>query len=277
MGSVARNRMVCLAALVLVGLMAACEEKAAGPAPEPKPEPEAEEPLEWERPRFAEFATARRNMVKEQMAPPQRGRSAVKDEAVLEAMREVPRHRFVPGRQARSAHGDSPLGIGHGQTISQPYIVAFMTEMLQVKPGHRVLEIGTGSAYQAAVLSELTPHVYSIEIIKELAVEARKRLDELGYKTVTTKQGDGYYGWEEHAPFDAIIVTAAAGHVPPPLMGQLKPGGRLVIPVGSVNETQHLVLITKDDEGNLKTKNVLPVRFVPMTGRVRSTERRRRR
>ena len=214
-------------------------------------------------------------MVRRQMAPPQKGRRAVKDEAVLDAMREVPRHRFVPPRAQRSAHADSPLPIGHGQTISQPYIVAFMTEMLQVKPGHRVLEIGTGSAYQAAVLSELTPHVYSIEIIKELAAEARKRLDKLGYKTVETRQGDGYHGWEEHAPFDAIIVTAAAGHVPPPLIAQLKPGGRLVIPVGGVYETQHLILITKDDEGNLKTKNVLPVRFVPMTGRVRGTERRR--
>lgn len=190
----------------------------------------------------------------------------VKKEAVLEAMREVPRHLFVPADQLGAAYADAPLPIGYGQTISQPYVVALMTELLDLKPGDKVLEIGTGSGYQAAVLSELTPCVYTIEIIPELARQAAERLQKLGYRTIEPRQGDGYHGWKEHAPFDAIIVTAAAGHVPPPLIEQLKPGGRIVIPIGGVYETQNLVVVTKDLDGRLRTRSVLPVTFVPMTG-----------
>jgi protein-L-isoaspartate(D-aspartate) O-methyltransferase len=223
-----------------------------------KPSPE---PLVWDRPRFEERRAERLRMVQEQMA-----RRDVKDEAVLDAMRQVPRHLFVPDEGQREAYADHPLPIGYGQTISQPYIVAYMTELLGLKPGARVLEIGTGSGYQAAVLSELTPHVYSIEIIRQLAEQAGQRLRKLGYATVQTKQDDGYYGWKEHAPFDAIIVTAAAGHVPPPLVEQLKPGGKMVVPVGGVYETQYLVVVTKEEDGRVRTRSVLPVRFVPMTG-----------
>lgn len=225
--------------------------------------PEKDEPLKWERPRFEERKEERQRMVRVQIQ-----RRGVKKKDVLEAMRSVPRHRFVPDLGQRSAYADRPLPIGSGQTISQPYIVALMTEMLELEPGDRVLEIGTGSGYQAAVLSELTPYVYTIEIIKKLAGQARERFPKLGYKTIKTKQGDGYYGWDEHGPFDGIIVTAAAGHVPPPLVQQLKPGGRMVIPVGGVFETQHLVVVSKDEQDRIKTRSVLAVRFVPMTGRV---------
>ncbi|KPK62323.1 MAG: protein-L-isoaspartate O-methyltransferase [Planctomycetes bacterium SM23_32] len=228
-------------------------------------QPVADEPPVWERPRFAERRDGRLAMVSTQIE--QRG---IKDEAVLDAMRQVPRHLFVPEEGRAAAYADRPLPIGLGQTISQPYIVAYMTDLLQVKPGDRLLEVGTGSGYQAAVLSELTPHVYSIEIISKLADAARKRLKELGYETVQVKVGDGYYGWEEQGPFDGIIVTAAAGHVPPPLVQQLKPGGRMVIPVGGVLDTQHLTVVTKSEEGRVHTRSVLPVRFVPMTGRVQS-------
>ena len=223
----------------------------------------AKEPLEWDRPRFEERQTERDEMVRTQIK-----RRGVEDEEALAAMLNVPRHRFMPGRSSRLAYADQPVPIGKGQTISQPFIVAYMTELLDVEPGDRVLEIGTGSGYQAAVLSELTPYVFTIEIIETLAKQAKDRLKELGYKTIKAKQGDGYYGWEEHAPFDGIIVTAAAGHVPLPLVRQLKPGGKMVIPVGGVYETQHLVVISKDEEGKIKTRSVLPVRFVPMTGRV---------
>ena len=217
---------------------------------------------EWERPRFDEREDERRAMVLSQISA--RG---VDDPAVLGAMEHVPRHRFVPERHLRDAYRDTPLPIGHGQTISQPYIVAYMTEVLAVRPGGRVLEIGTGSGYQAAVLSELTPNVFTIEIVKALGDEAAERLASLGYGTIETKVGDGYYGWEEHAPFDAIIVTCAAGHIPPPLIEQLRPGGRIVIPVGAVYDVQYLVLVTKNDEGAVRTERLLPVRFVPMTGR----------
>ena len=224
-----------------------------------------EEPLEWERPRFTERKDERELMVEDQIAA--RGRD-VKDERVLEAMRQVPRHLFVPRSLRGGAYADRPLPIGCGQTISQPFIVAFMTELLEVEPGDRVLEIGTGSAYQAAVLTELTPHVYTMEIIEELAAGAQERLQELGYKTVQTKAADGYFGWEEHAPFDGIIVTCAAGHVPPPLIKQLKPGGKMVIPVRSAFETQFIIVVSKDEDGKIRSKQVLPVLFVPMTGRV---------
>ena len=190
------------------------------------------------------------------------------NEGVLAAMRSVPRHRFVPMHEQPSAYADHALPIGLGQTISQPFIVAYMTEMLELKPGAKVLEIGTGSGYQAAVLAEITPHVYTIEIINPLGEAAAERLGSLGYTSVKAMIGDGYYGWEEHAPFDAIIVTAAAGHIPPPLVEQLKAGGRIVIPVGPPGWTQILILVSKEDDETIRTKQLIPVRFVPMTGEV---------
>lgn len=224
-------------------------------------------PLEWERPRFEERKDERERMVQEQIAA--RG---VEDALVLDAMRHVPRHLFVPARYAGRAYADYPLPIGQGQTISQPYIVAFMTELLEVEPGDRILEIGTGSGYQAAVLTELTPYVYTIEIIEALGEQAAERLESLGYETVGAKIGDGYFGWAEHAPFDGIIVTCAAGHIPPPLLEQLKPGGRMVIPVGRVYEIQYIVRVTSDEEGKIRSQRLLPVRFVPMTGRAQVGE-----
>ena len=189
------------------------------------------------------------------------------DPRVLKALGQVERHKFVPWIDRYRAYRNQPLAIGHGQTISQPYIVAIMTDLINPAPEHRVLEIGTGSGYQAAVLAELVKQVYSIEIIEPLARDAGKRLQELGYNNVTTRIGDGYYGWSEQAPFDAIVVTAAASHVPPPLLEQLKPGGRMIIPVGSRFLTQQLVLITKNEDGTLVTRQLLPVRFVPLTGK----------
>ena len=188
------------------------------------------------------------------------------DPRVMTAIARVPRHEFVPATQRRHAYDNRPLPIGFGQTISQPYIVALMSDLIKPRPGDSVLELGTGSGYQAAMLAELTGHVYSIEIIEELGEQAAGRLSRLGYDNVTTRIGDGYYGWEEHAPFDAIVVTAAASHVPPPLVEQLKPGGRMVIPVGSRFLTQQLVLIEKDPGGQLITRQILPVMFVPLTG-----------
>jgi protein-L-isoaspartate(D-aspartate) O-methyltransferase len=188
------------------------------------------------------------------------------DARVLQALAKVPRHRFVPDSQLRYAYENRPLPIGHGQTISQPYIVAIMTDLLKVEPDDRVLEIGTGSGYQAAVLAELVKEVYSIEIIEPLGKRASELLKQLGYKNVDTRIGDGYYGWEAHAPFDAIIVTAAADHIPPPLIQQLKPGGRMMIPVGSRFMTQQLVIVEKTMSGDVSTRLILPVRFVPLTG-----------
>jgi len=187
--------------------------------------------------------------------------------AVIAAMDRVERHEFVPEALRALAYEDRPLPIGYGQTISQPYIVALMTDLLELMPGDRVLEIGTGSGYQAAVLAELGLEVYSIEIVPELGDEAAARLDRLGYDKVATRVGDGYYGWPERALFDGLVVTAAAGHVPPPLIEQLKPGGRMVIPVGEPFRVQHLVLITKAADGTLRSRQLLPVRFVPLTGR----------
>lgn len=188
------------------------------------------------------------------------------DEGVLGALGTVPRHQFVPSDLRREAYGNHPLPIGHGQTISQPYIVALMTDLVEAGPDHVVLEIGTGSGYQAAVLSPLVRAVYSIEIIEPLARQAEERLRRLGYDNVTTRLGDGYYGWEEHGPYDAIVVTAAASHVPPPLVAQLKPGGRMVIPVGGRFLVQYLLLVEKSEEGEVSTRQITAVRFVPLTG-----------
>ncbi len=199
----------------------------------------------------------RQNMVTYQIE----GRG-VNDDDVLQAMRTVRRHLFVPENETENAYNDNPLPIGHGQTISQPYIVAYMTEIVEPEPDDRVLEIGTGSGYQAAVLSKIVKEVYTIEIIPELGNAAAKRLNNLGYDNVEVKIADGYYGWEEHAPFDAIVVTAAAEFIPPPLIKQLKEDGKMIIPVGSPFRTQSLMLVEKED-GETKTKNLMPVRFVP--------------
>ena len=188
------------------------------------------------------------------------------DPHVLAAIGKVPRHLFVSEALWDQAYGDYPLPIGEQQTISQPYIVALMTDLLALQPGDKVLEIGTGSGYQAAVLAELGMQVYSIEIIEPLGELARTNLAGLGYDNIEVRIGDGYYGWKEQAPFDAIIVTAAASHIPPPLIRQLRPGGHMIIPVGSRFMVQQLVLVDKNDDGEVTTRQVLPVRFVPLTG-----------
>ncbi len=188
------------------------------------------------------------------------------DARVLAALASVPRHEFVPAELRSLAYENRPLPIGHGQTISQPYIVAIMTDLVRVEPHSRVLEVGTGSGYQAAILAELVNEVYSIEIIKPLATAAANRLQRLHYQNVKTRQGDGYYGWEQYAPFDAIVVTAAANHIPPPLIEQLKVGGHMIIPVGSRFMAQELLLVTKEQSGKITTRQILPVRFVPLTG-----------
>lgn len=188
------------------------------------------------------------------------------DPQVMAIMAKVPRHEFVPEDVRASAYLNRPLPIGYGQTISQPYIVALMSDLLAIGPEDTVLEVGTGSGYQAAVLSGLVKDVYSMEIIEPLGRQAKARLERLGYANVETRVGDGYYGWAAHAPFDGIIVTAAASHVPPPLVRQLKPGGRMVIPVGSRFFTQYLMLVEKQSDGSVKTRQIMPVRFVPLTG-----------
>ena len=189
------------------------------------------------------------------------------DEQVMRAMAEVPRHLYVPASVRDAAYENRPLPIGYGQTISQPYIVALMTDLLEVRPGDKILEVGTGSGYQAAVLAHLGAEVYTLEIVAPLAREAKEKFARLpeGQK-VTSRVGDGYYGWEEHAPFRGIIVTAAASHVPPPLLDQLEHGGKMIIPVGSGFQTQQLLLLGKDQQGGLTSRVVLPVAFVPLTG-----------
>lgn len=186
--------------------------------------------------------------------------------AVRDALVRVPREQFVPADQRANAYANRPLPIGEGQTISQPLIVAIMTELLAIQPADRVFELGTGSGYQAAVLDRLGAEVYSVEIIPALGERARATLDRLGHERVQTRIGDGYPGWPEAAPFDAIVVTAAADHVPPPLIRQLKPGGRMVMPVGGRYLTQTLVLVTRDSAGTVRTRELLPVTFVPLTG-----------
>jgi protein-L-isoaspartate(D-aspartate) O-methyltransferase len=200
--------------------------------------------------------------LREEMVKTQIEDRGVKDSATLAALRKVPRHSFVPLDQVANAYEDRPLPIGYGQTISQPYIVAYMTEIIKPKPGQKVLEIGTGSGYQAAVLAEIVSKVYTIEIVEELGKQATTRLKNLNYKNIEVKTADGYHGWKEHAPFDAIVVTAAAEYIPTPLKEQLKDGGRMIIPVGSPYMTQQLMLIEKT--GNkFRTSSMMPVRFVP--------------
>jgi len=218
-------------------------------------------------PAFAERIEDRAYMVANQIQA-----RDVTDPNVLKAMRTVPRHAFIPARRQALAYLDHPLPIGEGQTISQPYIVAFMTEALKLDPNSKVLEIGTGSGYQAAVCAEIAREVYTIEIVEALAKSAKECLKKLGYPNVFVRAGDGYFGWPEKAPFDAIIGTAAAGRIPPPLIEQLKPGGRMILPVEGSSGFQYLVLIIKDEKGNLHEKKVMPVRFVPMTGEVQKPE-----
>ena len=204
-----------------------------------------------------QYATARQQMVNNQLA-----RRGISDKISLQAMGTVPRHLFVPEKYRHRAYADSPLPIGYGQTISQPYIVAFMTEIVQPRPGKRILEIGTGSGYQAAILAATGAQVFSIEIIPELAERSSTLLKKLNYTNIKSKAADGYYGWPEAAPFDAIVVTAAAEFVPPPLLEQLKDGGRMVIPVGSPYFSQTLLLIEKQS-GKTTSHSLFPVRFVP--------------
>ncbi len=219
-----------------------------------KRESRSEKPL----PQEDGYAKPRESMVQEQILA--RG---VEDSLVIQAMRKVPRHQFVPAKLRQLAYADGPLPIGEEQTISQPYIVALMTELLGLKGRERVLEIGTGSGYQAAILAEIAKEVYTIEILEPLATRARKRLEEMGYENIAVRCGDGYQGWEEFAPFDGIIVTCAPDHVPEPLVQQLKVGGRMVIPVGE--EYQELILLKKTEDG-VERSSIIPVMFVPMTG-----------
>ena len=213
----------------------------------------------------ARFLERRRAMVKTQISHPPGYRKPIRDKEVLDAMLAAPRHLFVKSSDVYRAYGDYPLPIGHGQTISQPYVVALMTELLELKPEHRVLEVGTGSGYQAAILSYLVKEVYTVEIIQALGQQASARLKRLDYKNVSVKIADGYHGWKEHAPFDRIIVTAASTLVPPPLLKQLQHGGRMCIPVGGQYRVQHLTLVEKSETGKIKMKKILPVRFVPLT------------
>jgi len=238
-------------------LLMACAQIAPSPTPTEMPTPT---PEPSPTPTTDIYTQQRKRMVDTQI----RARG-ITDEAVLRAMETVPRHEFVLPRYLDQAYADHPLPIGYGQTISQPFIVAWMTELLDIDQGDKVLEIGTGSGYQAAVLAEITDQVYSVEIIEELAKSAEERLKRLGYTKVKVKHADGYYGWEEHAPYDAIIVTCAPDHVPQPLAQQLKDGGRLVIPVGPPGGYQSLWLIIKQGDQML-SKNLGGVRFVPLTG-----------
>ena len=268
-----RRGLALLCCVALLGATAACD--GAGAAAQPPAARVDAGPTAAERSTFVppvaksakERALERRRMVEQQIERPRDGRTAVKEPAVVAAMAAVPRHVFMPPNVRRYAYSDGALPIEHGQTISQPYIVALMTEHLRLTPQSKVLEVGTGSGYQAAVLAHLTPHVYSIEIIRELAESAERTLKEQGYASVNVRAGDGYQGWPEHAPFDAIIVTCAPEKVPDPLWEQLKPGGRIVIPVGPSDQVQKLVVITKTPDGQRREQTVTEVKFVPMTRR----------
>lgn len=235
-------------AALLAGDGAAASAPVSGPASRPT----------WKRPRFTERQAERAAMARVIRA------YGMRDEAVTAAMLAVPRHEFVTDDLARRAYDDTPLPIGYGQTISQPYIVAEMTRQLRLDANSRVLEIGTGSGYQAAVLTELTPHVWTMEIVKPLAEAAAARLKRLGYATVQVRHGDGFHGWADKGPFDGIIVTCAAGQVPPPLIRQLKPGGRMMIPVGGVYAVQSLMLVEKRADGTVRSRSLMDVRFVPL-------------
>ncbi len=232
------------------------EEGLAAEGPAAPKEGKAETP--WPPPKATERQDERDRMVATIQA------YGCRDKEVLEVMSSVPRHDFVPGEHRRRSYHDTPLPIGYGQTISQPYMVAEMTRLLDLPERARVLEVGTGSGYQAAVLAHLTPNVYTIEIVEPLAEAARKRLKRLDYDVVTVRHGDGYHGWPEKAPFDAIIVTCATGQIPPPLVKQLKPGGRMVIPVGGRFATQHLMLVEKSEDGSVRSRALMAVRFVPL-------------
>jgi protein-L-isoaspartate(D-aspartate) O-methyltransferase len=213
---------------------------------------------------FSILQSGERQSERDRMVNDQIVRRGIKHEATLQAMKKVERHRLVPAAQKQNAYRDSPLPIGYGQTISQPYIVAYMTESILPAKGQKILEIGTGSGYQAAVLAEIVDQVYTIEIVTELGERAKRDLSNMGYQNIHVKTGDGYYGWPEQAPFDAIVVTAAAEYIPPPLIEQLKDGGLMIIPVGSQFMTQQLVLVEKTN-GKVRSRNLMPVRFVPFT------------
>jgi protein-L-isoaspartate(D-aspartate) O-methyltransferase len=218
----------------------------------------------------SDFEAARQGMIEEIEADVRRTSEYIQRQAlnpgVLRTMNQVPRHLFVPEALHEQAYENRPLPIGYGQTISQPYIVAIMTDLIDPQAQDRALEIGTGSGYQAAVLSPLVSKVYTMEIIEPLGKQATARLQRLGYDNIEVRIADGYFGWETEAPFDLVIVTAAASHIPPPLVKQLKPGGRMIIPVGSRFMTQQLLLVRKDEEEQLSVQQILPVRFVPLTG-----------
>ena len=251
--SLAARALTAVVVSTLAGALTGC---LAEPAP-PQPDADARRA----------YTDRRRAMVDDQIR-----RRGIEDTRVLAAMQAVPRHRFVPPSAVAAAYEDSPLRIGYAQTISQPYIVAYMTEAAALPNDATVLEIGTGSGYQAAVLAQIAGRVYTIEIVPELAVSARALLAELGYDNVEVAHGDGYRGWPEHAPFDAIVVTAAPDHVPPALVDQLAVGARLVLPVGPVGGRQALTIVTKGVDG-ATTEDTLPVRFVPMTGEAQSNRR----
>ncbi len=211
-----------------------------------------------------QFEEQRQELV-EELRQPRLGAETIEDTYALETIRRTPRHKFVREQDRSRAYQNRPLPIGYGQTISQPYIVALMNQLANIRPGDVVLEIGTGSGYHAATLAVYADTVYSIEIVEPLAGEASEKFAELEYENIKTRHGDGYYGWEEAGPFDAIIVTAAASHIPPPLMEQLKPGGTLVIPVGPPYQTQRLMTVSKDEDGEISQRSILAVRFVPLT------------
>ena len=245
----------------------------ANKAPQPRPTPSSKR--QANRPTHNHPAFGQRKKERDQMVTNQIAGRDVSNRDVLSAMQTVPRHAFVLQQDLRRAYRDHPLPIGLGQTISQPYIVAYMTEALNLEPNSTVLEIGTGSGYQAAVCAEIAGKVFTIEIIEKLAESAKQRLAELGYQNVHVKAADGFFGWPEYGPFDAIIITAAAGVIPPPLIEQLKPGGRMILPLGSPFGAQTLVLVTKDTKGRVHTRRLLAVRFVPMTGKVAEGKGRR--
>lgn len=256
--------------LLFLVLLCSCALVFASDDSNEQPERKQKTPAERKipRPEHTHPAFIQRGDEREKMVARQIRARDIRDPNVLRSLRTVPRHSFVRPGDLRRAYSDQPLPIGLGQTISQPYIVGYMTDALKLKPHFKVLEVGTGSGYQAAVCAELVREVYTIEIIEELANSAKQRLKELGYRNVSVKAADGYFGWKQKGPFDAIIVTCAAGFVPLPLIEQLKPDGKMILPLGSPFGAQTLVLITKDDKARPRSRHLLPVRFVPMLGRV---------